>query len=164
MSWRHITVSTSGIIPMIHRFGDEFPQVNLAISLHRAEDAARSRLMPVNRKYPVDQLLDAARRYTEKTGRRVTFEYALISGENDRAQDVEVLIDKLRGMLCHVNLIPLNPVAETGLDGSSRQRAAQIAQQLTGAGIPATVRRQLGDQIDGACGQLRIKNFRHGIS
>ena len=159
MSWRHMTVSTSGIIPGMERFAEEFPQVNLAISLHRIDDAGRSQIMPVNRKYPVKDLLAAARRIAEKTGRRITFEYALIRGENDRPQDVKLLQEALQGMLCHVNLIPLNEVAETGLKGTGRQRAREIAEQLEQAGVPATVRRELGSEIDGACGQLRL---RHG--
>ena len=157
MSWRHITVSTSGIVPMMDRFGDEFPQVNLAVSLHRADDADRSRLMPVNRRYPLKDLLAAARAHTEKTGRRITFEYALIQGENDRPEDIRALINALKGMLCLVNLIPLNAVKETGYAGSSRQRAEQIAARLEAAGITATVRRELGSEIDGACGQLRLR-------
>ena len=159
MSWRHMTVSTSGIIPGMERFAEEFPQVNLAISLHRIDDAGRSQIMPVNRKYPVKDLLAAARRIAEKTGRRITFEYALIRGENDRPQDVKLLQEALQGMLCHVNLIPLNEVAETGLKGTGRQRAREIAEQLEQAGVPATVRRELGSEINGACGQLRL---RHG--
>ena len=158
MSWRNMTVSTCGIIPKIEQFGDDFPQVNLAISLHRLTDDGRSAIMPVNRKYPVDELLEAARRYTDKTHRRITFEYALIEGENDTDEDVKLMISKLGGMLCHVNLIPLNKVDETGFDGSSRIRAREIAGRLETAGIPATVRRQLGSRIDGACGQLRRGN------
>ena len=155
MSWRNITVSTCGLIPVIRRFAEDFPQVNLAISLHRLTDEGRSEIMPINRRYPVDQLLEAAREYTERTHRRITFEYALINGENDSDEDVQRIIEKLGGMLCHVNLIPLNKVDETGFEGTSRQRARQIAETLESAGIPATVRRQLGSQIDGACGQLR---------
>ena len=158
MSWRNMTVSTCGIIPMISRFAEDFPQVNLAISLHRLTDEGRSSIMPVNRKYPLDELLEAAREYTEKTHRRITFEYALIEGENDSDEDVRVMTKKLGGMLCHVNLIPLNKVDGTGFDGSSRARAREIAETLETAGIPATVRRQLGAQIDGACGQLRRRN------
>ena len=157
MSYRNMTVSTSGIIPGIERFAEDFPQVNLAISLHRLTDSGRSAIMPVNRKYHVGDLLEAADDYTKKTGRRVTFEYALIKGENDSQDDVALMIDKLRGMLCHVNLIPLNRVSETGFDGSSRKRAAEIADVLTRAGVPATVRREMGSGIDGACGQLRRK-------
>lgn len=111
--------------------------------------------MPVNRKYPVEELLEAARAYTEQTHRRITFEYALIDGENDTDEDIRLMIRKLRGMLCHVNLIPLNKVEETGFEGSSRRRAREIAETLEKSGIPATVRRQLGSEIDGACGQLR---------
>ncbi|MDO4486300.1 MAG: 23S rRNA (adenine(2503)-C(2))-methyltransferase RlmN [Bacillota bacterium] len=158
LSYRNITVSTSGIIPAMKRFAEDFPQVNLAVSLHRLDDCGRSRLMPVNRKYPVDELLDAASEYTKRTGRRITFEYTLIAGENDRREDVELMKKKLRGMLCHVNLIPLNKVRETGFDGSSRKRAEEIAEELGIAGIAATVRRELGSDIDGACGQLRLKN------
>ena len=157
MSYRNMTVSTSGIIPAMERFAEDFPQVNLAISLHRLTDSGRSAIMPVNERYPLDSLLAAARGYTEKTGRRVTFEYALIRGENDTDADVELMVKKLRGMLCHVNLIPLNRVEETGLEGSSRKRAEEIAEKLEGSGIPATVRRELGAEIDGACGQLRRK-------
>ncbi len=155
MSWRNMTVSTSGIIPKIRQFAEDFPQVNLAISLHRLTDEGRSSIMPVNRKYPVGQLLEAARDYAERTHRRVTFEYALIEGENDKDEDVQLMIRRLGGMLCHVNLIPLNKVEETGYSGSSRKRAREIAETLEKSGIPATVRRQLGSEIDGACGQLR---------
>lgn len=157
MSYRNMTVSTSGIVPMIERFGEDFPQVNLAISLHRLTDEGRSRIMPVNRKYPLDMLLDASDRYTGKTHRRITFEYALISGENDSDEDVSLMIKRLGGMLCHVNLIPLNKVDETGFSGTGRKRAAEIVARLEKAGIPATVRRELGGEIDGACGQLRLK-------
>ena len=114
--------------------------------------------MPVNDAYPVDDLLETARSYTEKTGRRITFEYTLIKGENDSNSDVELMKRKLNGMLCHVNLIPLNKVDETGFDGSTRKRAEEIAAQLERAGVAATVRRELGSAIDGACGQLRAKN------
>lgn len=159
MSYRNITVSTSGIIPEMERFSDDFPQVNLAISLHRADDAGRSRIMPVNRAYPLNQLIGAAKAYTQKTGRRVTFEYALIKGENDSQADIEKLKKLISGMTCHVNLIPLNDVEETGFRGSGRRRAEEIASELEKNGIAATVRRQLGSEIDGACGQLRLKKF-----
>lgn len=157
MSLRSITVSTSGLVPEIRRFGDEYPQVNLAVSLHRMTDEGRSALMPVNRAYPLDELLEAAGKHAERTGRRITFEYALIEGENDGEEDVRLLISRLRGMLCHVNLIPLNPVEEIGLAGSARKRAEEIAAVLSRNGVPCTVRRELGTEIDGACGQLRSK-------
>ena len=156
-SSRNITVSTSGIIPLMERFCNEFPQVNLAVSLHRLDDEGRSRIMPVNKAYPVDELIETARRCAAKTGRRITFEYTLIKGENDTEYDVELMKRKLSGILCHVNLIPLNPVEETGFSGSSRKRAEEVAAELTSFGIPATVRRELGRNIDGACGQLRLK-------
>lgn len=158
LSYRNMTVSTSGVIPVIKRFAEDFPQVNLAISLHRLDNEGRSAIMPVNDAYPVEALLEAARAYTDRTGRRVTFEYALIKGENDGADDLRMMQEKLSGMLCHVNLIPLNRVEETGFDGSSRKRAEEISAALCKAGIPATVRRELGSAIDGACGQLRAKN------
>lgn len=157
LSFRNITVSTSGIVPAIEKFGAEFPQVNLAISLHRLTDEGRSMLMPVNRAYPLEQLLKAAGEHARITGRRVTFEYALIKGENDSDEDVNLIIRKLRGIMCHVNLIPLNAVKETGFDSSGRKRAAEIAKTLENNGIACTVRRELGAGIDGACGQLRLK-------
>ena len=158
LSFRNITVSTSGIIPVMKQFAEDFPQVNLAISLHRLDDRGRSEIMPINRKYPVDELLEAAGEYAEKTGRRVTFEYTLIRGENDSKDDLKLLIEKLNGLLCHVNFIPLNKVDETGYKGSSRKRAEEMASELAGSGIAATVRRELGSEIDGACGQLRLKS------
>lgn len=159
LSYRNMTVSTCGIVPGIRKFAEDFPQSNLAISLHRLTDKGRSEIMPINRKYPLTELLTAAREYTEITHRRITFEYALIRGENDSCEDVKLMISKLSGMLCHVNLIPLNRVSETGFDGSSRKKAEEIAETLNKCGIAATVRRELGGEIDGACGQLRLKKI-----
>lgn len=156
MSMRHVTVSTCGIIPGIERFADDFPQAGLAISLHAATDEERSAIMPVNRKYPLNDLIKACRRYTGTTSRRVTFEYTLIKGLNNSPADADRLITLLRGTLCHVNLIPLNKVKETGYDTVSRREAEVFRSALERAGIPATVRRELGDDIDGACGQLRL--------
>ncbi len=157
LSYRNITVSTCGLVPQIRRFTEEFPQVNLAISLHAASQAEREMLMPVAKAYPLEELLSACREHAEKTGRRVTFEFALIAGQNDTPETAAKLAGLLRGMLCHVNLIPLNPVTETRLAGSSRQTAALFCEGLEKRGIPATVRRQLGADIDAACGQLRKK-------
>ncbi len=154
---RNITVSTCGIIPYIERFSHDFPQVNLAISLHAATDKERSEIMPVNRKYPLKQLIQACRKYTEETSRRVTFEYTLVKDVNDSDKNAQTLAGLLHGMLCHVNLIPLNKVEETGLDTSPRQRAERFCELLESKGINATIRRELGDDIDGACGQLRLK-------
>jgi len=156
ISMRNITVSTCGLIPRIQDFSKEMKQVNLAISLHSADGETRESMMPVNRSYPVDDLLRACREYTDETGRRITFEYALVKGKTDTKEQIDLLAEKLRGMLCHVNLIPLNEVKETGLAGSNRKRAAEIAAYLESRGIPATVRRELGSDIDAACGQLRL--------
>lgn len=158
LSWRNITVSSCGLVPMIERFSEDFPQVNLAISLHASSQAEREEIMPVAKRWNINELLDACRKYTEKTGRRISFEYTLIKDKNDTAAHAERLAKLLSGMLCHVNLIPLNPVTETGLDGSSRQAAYAFAAQLESLGIQTTVRRSLGQDIDAACGQLRNKN------
>ena len=157
ISQRAITVSTCGLIPMIDRFGDDFPQVNLAISLHAADSKERSEIMPVNKAYPLDELIDACRRYTEKTGRRITFEYTLINGVNDDRAHLDKLSTLLKGMLCHVNLIPLNEVKEKSYRAGSRERAEEFKEALEKRGIPATVRRELGSDIDAACGQLRVE-------
>ena len=153
---RNITVSTCGLADMIDRFAEDFPQVNLAISLHGTTDEIRGAMMPVNKRYPLNILLETCRAYTEKTGRRITFEYTLVSGINDSDSDAERLCKILRGMLCHVNLIPLNKVAESGFDTVSRGRAGEFQKILERRGIPATVRRELGADIDAACGQLRL--------
>lgn len=152
---RNITVSTCGIVPMIERFGEDFPQVNLAISLHASDDRQRSSLMPVNRKYPISDLLTACRHYTERTSRRVTFEYTLVKDVNDSEKDAGKLAGVLRGMLCHVNLIPLNTVREREFETTGKAAAQRFRERLESRGIPATIRRELGDDIDAACGQLR---------
>lgn len=154
---RNITVSTCGIVPKIREFAKDFPQINLAISLHHTDDESRSNLMPVNRKYPIGELLAACREYTEKTSRRITFEYTLVKGVNDSKERATALGKLLKGMLCHVNLIPLNAVEETGLKTTDRKGADLFRKQLEDMGIPSTIRRELGDDIDGACGQLRLK-------
>ena len=158
LSYRNITVSTCGVIPGIERLGAEFPQVNLAISLHAATDEKRSALMPVNNAYPLAELLKACRAHAERTGRRVTFEYTLIAGENDSAEDADRLAALLRGMLSHVNVIPLNKVKEKAYTGATREAARAFAERLERKGVPATVRRELGSDIDAACGQLRRRN------
>ena len=159
LSFRNITVSTCGIVPMVKRFGDEFPQVNLAISLHASSQAARELIMPIAKKYSLDELILACKEHEKKTGRRVSYEYTLILGQNDGLKDAESLANLLKGQLCHVNLIPLNPVLETGMKGSSRESAQKFASKLEKLGIPTTVRRELGSDIDAACGQLRKKTI-----
>ena len=153
---RNITVSTCGLVPVIRRFGRDFPQVNLAISLHGTTDEIRGSMMPVNGKYPMEVLIPACRDYTETTGRRITFEYTMVNGVNDSDEDAHRLSKLLQGMLCHVNLIPLNRVAESGFDTVSRKRAEEFRHLLEREGVVATVRRELGADIDAACGQLRL--------
>lgn len=153
---RNITVSTCGLVPKIGRFAEDFPQVNLAISLHAVNDEMRSQIMPVNKKYPMESLLSACREYTQKTSRRITFEYTLVKGINDSPEHAKALAMRLGGMLCHVNLIPLNKVSETGYDTTERGAVLRFQKTLEDNGIPATVRRELGDDIDAACGQLRL--------
>lgn len=158
LSMRNITVSTSGLIPKIDRLGTDFPQVNLAISLHAVTDEERSSLMPVNKAYPLKDLLEAVRRYTDKTHRRVTFEYTLIRGVNDDDAHLTKLAALLKGMLCHVNLIPLNKVKGKEYEPGHERTAHEFRDELERHGIPATVRRELGSDIDAACGQLRLSS------
>ena len=155
LSLRNITVSTCGIIPAIMRFALDFPQVNLAVSLHAPNDEIRRRTMPVAKKYGYDELMKACREYTETTHRRITFEYALIKGVNDSKENAEELAGRLRGWLTHVNLIPLNEVdgrEYRTVEGSS---VLAFKKLLESRGIAVTVRRTLGSDIDAACGQLR---------
>lgn len=155
ISPRNISVSTCGIVPKIDAFLQDAPHVTLSISLHAHDDETRSSLMPINKAYPIGEVIAAAKRYAEATGRRVVFEYALIGGVNSSLEDADALSRKLRGILCHVNLIPLNPVPERGLAGVTRSEADRFCQRLTERNISATVRREMGTDIEGACGQLR---------
>ena len=154
---RHISLSTCGLVPGIDRLAEEDLQLTLSVSLHAPDDALRSSLMPVNRRYPIDELLAACKRYFEKTGRRISFEYAMIDGRNDTPEMAQLLIRRLRGLPAHVNLIPLNRIEESPLQPSTRQAVAAFQKALTDAGITATVRRTLGSDIDASCGQLRKK-------
>ncbi len=151
---RRFTISTVGLAPMIRRFADEKRQVNLAISLHAAEDGLRGSMLPVNRKYDIDEVLDACRYYVAQTNRRITFEWALIHGVNDTPEQARLLIGRLKGMLCHVNAIPLNPT--TGYSGqpTSRERAKAFKEILEQAGISCTIRMRRGIDIQAGCGQL----------
>lgn len=155
ISARNISLSTCGIVPKIYRLIEDAPHVTLSISLHAHSNEVRSELMPINRVYPIEQVLEAAKAYADRTGRRVVFEYALIGGRNDSEADAEALAARLRGLMCHVNLIPLNPVKERGLDGVTRTYAHQFRDWLEARHISATVRREMGVDIEGACGQLR---------
>ncbi len=153
---RHITVSTSGIVPKIYDFANRDKQVNLAISLHAHDDKTRSKLMPINNKYPIQSLIDAVKYYVDTTNRRVTFEYLLLGGVNDRLRDANQLSDLLRGINAYVNLIPYNPVKEFDYKPSSYQNRTAFYKQLINRGINATLREEKGADIDAACGQLRI--------
>ena len=154
---RHISLSTCGLVEGIDRLAEENLQLTLSVSLHAPDDALRSRLMPVNRRYDIETLLAACRRYFEKTGRRISFEYAMIDGQNDTPEMAALLIRRLRGLPAHVNLIPLNRIEESPLQPSTRQAVLAFQQALEAAGVTATVRRTLGSDIDASCGQLRKK-------
>ncbi len=154
---RHITVSTCGIVPRIYDFADLELQCGLSISLHAPDDISRSRTMPINRRYPVKELIKAAKYYVDKTNRRITFEYALIDGENDTDEVAYALSELLKGILCHVNLIPVNNVTGAGYKKSSLKRQQAFVDILSANGINATVRRTLGSDIDASCGQLKRK-------
>lgn len=154
---RRFTISTVGLPPAIRRFADEQRQVNLAVSLHASDDEARGRMLPVNRKYPIDEVLDACRYYVDKTRRRVSFEWALIDGLNDSPEQARALAARLRGILCHVNAIPLNPTTGYSGKATSRERAMEFQRALENAGIPCTVRLRRGIDIAAGCGQLAVK-------
>lgn len=152
---RHISLSTCGIIPGIERLADLGLQLTLSVSLHAPDNETRSKIMPVNRAYDVDRLFVACHHYFEKTGRRISFEYAMIDDVNDHDWQADLIAEKIRGMPGHVNLIPLNDVVESPLKPSCRVAAFQ--KRLESHGITATVRRSLGGDIDASCGQLRRK-------
>lgn len=155
ISFRKMTVSTCGIVPRILDFAKEGIPVNLSVSLHAPNDEVRTRTMPVARRWPFDELLAACREYTEATSRRVTYEYSLIKDVNDSPEFARILSEKLKGTLCHVNLIPVNTVEGTNFDKSTRPRIEAFKQVLETYGIAVTVRRELGSDIMAACGQLR---------
>jgi 23S rRNA (adenine2503-C2)-methyltransferase len=155
---RRMTVSTVGLVPGIRRLAGEDLPINLAISLHAPDDTLRGELMPVNRRYPIADLLDATRDYTEQTRRRVSFEYVLMQGSNDSPEQAAHLARLLRGLLCHVNLIPWNPVPGTPLGRSERQRVLAFQNVLLEHNIACTVRVERGVEIAAACGQLAGQN------
>ncbi len=151
---RRVTVSTVGIIPRIEQFANAHRQVNLAVSLHAPSNTIRNQIMPANKKYPIDDLLEACKYYTDTTHRRITFEYALINGLNDSAENAIQLSRRLKGMLCHVNLIPLNSTKKYDGSGSSYDRVKSFKMVLDRAGIPCSVRLKRGIDIGAGCGQL----------
>ena len=157
ISMRHISLSTCGLIPKIDALAEKKLQISLAISLHGPNNEIRGKIMPVNRAYPMEDLLEACRRYFAATGRRIHFEYAMIDGVNDREQDAKEILRRLKGLPAHFNLIPLNHVEESPLKPSSKAAVAAFQKILEDGGITATVRRTLGGDIDASCGQLRRK-------
>ncbi len=154
---RHITLSTSGLVPQIKELADLQIPINLAISLHASNDDLRKRTMPIAKKYSINELINSCQYYINKTNRRITFEYALIKGFNDRDQDANELSNLLKGMLCHVNLIPVNSVEERGYMKPNMKDIKRFQNILHKSGIEATIRREMGSDINAACGQLRRK-------
>ena len=157
ISMRHISLSTCGLVPKIRALAEKKLQLTLSVSLHAPADEVRNTIMPVNKAYPTEELLQACRDYYAITGRRISFEYAMIDGVNDREADAKLLLKRLKGLPAHMNLIPLNHVEESPLKPSSRKAVAAFQKILEDGGIPATVRRSLGGDIDASCGQLRRK-------
>ena len=157
ISMRHISLSTCGLVPKIRELAKKKLQITLSVSLHAPSDGVRNTIMPVNKAYPTEELLQACRDYYGETGRRISFEYAMIDGVNDREEDARLLLKRLKGLSAHMNLIPLNHVEESPLKPSTKKAVARFQQILEEGGIPATVRRTLGSDIDASCGQLRRK-------
>ena len=157
ISMRHISLSTCGLVPKIDALAEKKLQLTLSVSLHAPSDEIRNTIMPVNKAYPTEELLNACRRYYAATNRRISFEYAMINGVNDTEEAAKLLIKRLKGLPAHMNLIPLNHVEESPLKPSTRQAVQRFQKILEDAGIPATVRRSLGGDIDASCGQLRRK-------
>ena len=157
ISMRHISLSTCGIVPGIDKLAEKKLQITLSVSLHAPTDAIRKSIMPVNNAYPTEELLQACRRYYDITGRRISFEYAMIHDLNDTPEAAKTLLKRLKGLPAHVNLIPLNHVEESPLKPSTHKAVRQFQEILEAGGVPATVRRTLGSDIDASCGQLRRK-------
>ncbi|MBR5496253.1 MAG: 23S rRNA (adenine(2503)-C(2))-methyltransferase RlmN [Oscillospiraceae bacterium] len=164
LSLRHVSLSTCGIVPKIQMLAKEKLGVTLSVSLHAPNDTIRSQTMPINDAYNVDTLLKACKEYAQQTHRRISYEYALIDGVNDSMQCAKELGSRLKGSLCHVNLIPVNQVKETGFKTAKKQNIQRFIQILEGYGITTTVRRTLGADINAACGQLRRENTQRGES
>ena len=157
---RHISISTSGLVPKIRQLADEELQCTLSISLHATTNEKRNEMMPVNKVYPIEELIEACKYYIEKTGRRISFEYALAKDNNDNIEDAKRLVKLLRGMIAHVNLIPINKIENGVYSKSTNENILKFRDYLNDNGIVATVRRELGTDIDAACGQLRRKNLK----
>jgi len=159
IGYRRITISTAGLVPEIIKLSKEDMPVNLSISLHAPNDNIRRKIMPVNKKYSIDKLIEACKIYTGATKRRITFEYIMISRLNDSRENAVELADRIRGMLCHINLIPMNDIEGSDFTRSSKHRIEEFKKVLELNGIETTVRRKLGEDINAACGQLRRKTI-----
>ena len=157
ISMRHISLSTCGLVPKIDELAKQKLQLTLSVSLHAPNDEIRNQIMPVNKAYPTQELLDACRRYYQSTNRRISFEYAMIGGVNDKPEHAQELLGRMKGLPAHFNLIPLNHVGESPLKPSTRAAVAAFQKTLEDGGVTATVRRTLGGDIDASCGQLRRK-------
>ena len=157
---RHISISTSGLVPKIYQLAEENIQCTLSISLHATTNEQRSSMMPVNNRYPIEELLKACKDYINKTNRRISFEYALAKNNNDNLEDAKRLVHLLKGMICHVNLIPINKIENGEFTKSTNENIIKFRDYLNDHGIVATIRRELGSDIDAACGQLRRKNLK----
>ena len=155
ISQRNLTVSTCGLVPKIYELAEEKLQMTLAVSLHAPNDEKRRELMPIANKYSIDEILDACRNYFAKTGRRITFEYSLVGGKNDSEADAKELSARISDINCHVNLIPVNPIKERDYVKSTKKVVENFKNKLEKYGINVTIRREMGSDIDGACGQLR---------
>lgn len=157
---RHISVSTSGIVPKIYELADKHLQCTLSVSLHSSNNTTRSSMMPINNRYPIETLMEACKYYIAKTNRRISFEYALAKDNNDNIQDAKELVNLLHGMLCHVNLIPINKIDNDKYQKSTNENIIRFRDYLNDHGIVATIRRELGSDISAACGQLRKQNLK----
>ncbi len=157
---RHISISTSGVVPKIYELADRKMQCTLSISLHSSNNQTRTSMMPVNQVYPIEELMKACEYYIQKTNKRISFEYALAKGNNDHHEDAKELVKLLKGKLAHVNLIPINPIEEGNYQKSTNENIIKFRDYLNEHGIVATIRRELGADINAACGQLRRQNLR----
>ncbi len=160
IGYRHISLSTCGLVPGIDALSEMNIPITLSISLHATTDRDRSDMMPVNRKYQLEELIAACRRYQAVTGRRISFEYAVIADKNDRPEDAQRLHDLLKGLLCHINLIPVNPIEAATYLPPTKKNILRFQERLTNLGLNATIRRTLGSDISASCGQLRHKNLK----
>lgn len=161
ISQRNITLSTCGLVPKMKELADMHPQITLALSLHASDDETRKELLPIAKKYSIEQVLDACKYYFEKTGRRITFEYSLVAGVNDTKEEAEKLSRLVKGINCHVNLIPVNPIKERDYVQSGKDAVLRFKSTLEKNRINATIRREMGRDINGACGQLRNETIKN---